>query len=147
MVHRRFIYKRMPHHFRALATGMVAGLGALLLLGSCQQGTRMGIELPATPQLFGSLPWGLVNVNYTKGFIHPRLDSAVAIVLRGGDMVKIVDRSQQQERIGSVVDYWYQVEADGVRFWIFGNLLSLYGLEMQAQTASEIVHDKLFKTE
>ena len=136
----------------ALVRCRCRGLGllslAVLVLGlaACQRGTNLGVSLPPTPQLFGSLPWGLVNITYSKGFVEPRLDSPVAIVLRGGDVVKILGRSQQQERVGTTVDYWYQVQIDKTTFWIFGNLLSFYGLEMQARTASEIVRDKLFTT-
>ena len=129
---------------RAVITGAAL---CLLLLSACQQGTKLDIALPPTTQLFGSLPWGLVNVTYTKGFVEPNVDSPVAVVLRGGDVVKILSHSPRQERLVAVVDYWYQVELDKRKFWIFGNLLNLYGLEMQARTASNIVRDKLFKAE
>jgi hypothetical protein len=132
---------------RRLPVPLVAVAAMALLAASCQPGTNLGISLPPTPQLFGSLPWGLVNVTYTKGYAEPSVNSAVAVILRGGDVVKIIARAQQQEKIGVVYGYWYQVELDGRAFWIFGNQLSMYGLEIQARTASELVREKLFMEE
>jgi hypothetical protein len=124
---------------------VVAALALLAL--SCQQGTNLGISLPPTSQLFGSPPWGLVNVTYTKGYAEPSKDSAVAVILRGGDVVKILARAPRTEKIGMVYGYWYQAVLDGQEFWIFGTQLAMYGLEMQARTASELVREKLFMEE
>jgi hypothetical protein len=130
---------------------MLAGVGGLLLvlavaagLAACRPGTNVRLELPPTPQLFGSLPWGMINATYTKGFAKPDPDSPVLAVLRGGNVVSILKRGEQQERQGVAVDYWYQVRMDGQDFWVFGSLLTMFGLEMQARTSAAIIQEKLF---
>lgn len=122
-------------------------LAVLALTAGCRQGTNLGITLPPTSQLFGSLPWGIINVTYTKGFTEPSVDGNVAILLRGGDVVEILSRGSRQEKIGTVSNYWYEVKSGDQKFWVFGNQLNMFGLEMQARTASEIMREKLFVKE
>ena len=136
----QFIRRNKRFHLLGL---LVPGL----LLISCNQANSLRVELPPTPQLFGSLPWGMVNVTYTKGFSLPDTTSGVVAVLRGGDVVSILKRSQQQERQGALIDYWYQVKMDDQVFWLYGNLLTFFGLEMQAKVAASILQDKLFNSE
>jgi hypothetical protein len=119
---------------------------ALLALSfaACNSGTVVRVDLPPTPQLFGSLPWAMVNVTYSKGFSAPDPDTAVIAVLRGGDVVNVLKRGALQERQGSTTDYWYQVKMDDQVFWVFGAQLTMFGLEMQARTSASIIQDKLF---
>ena len=115
-----------------------------LIATSCDNANFIRPQLLTTPELIGSKQFAVINQNYVKAFAETNTNSTIVTLLRGGDVVRIVGRSAAQERQGAILEYWYQIQANGKTAWIYGGLLDQYGLEMQAKTAAEIVRAQLF---
>ena len=53
-----------------------------------------------------------------------------------GEMLNIIAKDEQRIRINNMEDYWYQVDFNGTKGWIFGYYLEVYNDYLQAQEAS-----------
>ena len=117
---------------------------ASLWLFSCTNADFVRPKLPATPDLVGSNPYGVIKVIYAKGYAETNLDAMVLCLFRAGDQVEIVKRSLAQEKINGVLEYWYQVKAQDQLSWVFGSWMDQFPLEIQSKTAAVIIREKVF---
>ena len=59
---------------------------------------------------------------------RPSLGGSVVVQLDAGEALVVLDRSDEQETIDNVADYWYQVRTDdGDEGWVFGAFINVGG--------------------
>ena len=68
-------------------------------------------------------------------------NSETVVYVNKGDKVVILGKTDKKEKIGSMEDYWYQIEfnENGImrQYWIFGNFVKLY-LEVASKNKDNV---------
>ena len=111
--------RRAPH----------AALAALLLaagaLGCQQRQAEAQLLLPPTSVAATNEIRGVVTSDSLRVRAQPSVRSEVLAYLRRGEVVEVLQRSEQQERVDGTLGHWLEVSYQGVRGWTFGPHLEL----------------------
>ena len=114
---------------------------ALLLIffaaGCAKKEAPAAIDLPATPVLTMQRNWVVVTSPYVRVRKGPNAASEVIAHLRHRSVAEIVTRTPFPETLEDKSDFWYQVQAEGVRGWIFGSFIELYDSKAGAEQAAK----------
>lgn len=77
-------------------------------------------------QIFSLTYDGIINDTRVRLRSKPNLNSAVLGFFNTGDKLKVVDWSNEKQKIGGMEAYWYKVESenspDG---WVYGKYLDI----------------------
>lgn len=120
-------------------------MACLLVLIGCQAGKSGPLILPVQSPLERSAPLGVITSMYCRVLDQTGERGAVAFMLRGGDIVKILQRSAEREQWGGTLDFWYRVERDGGDAgWVFGSTIRLCADAIEARYASERIRQDRF---
>lgn len=79
---------------------------------------------------------GIVTVNRLRLRSSNDVYAKTIRYLDQGDMLNIILKDEKRIRINNMEDYWYQVDFNGTKGWIFGYYLEIYTDYLQAQEAS-----------
>lgn len=115
---------------KARRRGAGAALGAALVacaaaLGCQQEESEERLLLPATTVVATNEVRGIVTADSLRVRARPSVRAEVLSYLRSGEVVEVLRRSEQEERIGGDLAYWFEVSFQGVRGWAFGTHLDL----------------------
>lgn len=116
-----------------------------LLLGSCTPDLGVSGDFEAGMPLARFEPLGVVNGLYIKAFSSPDEESNLMFVLRGGDIVEMINRSKGRVWLSQELDYWYLVHFEGKSAWVFGTALTLCRTRTSAELASARIQELVFK--
>ncbi|MBN1798178.1 MAG: SH3 domain-containing protein [Spirochaetales bacterium] len=111
--------------------------GCLLLffiLASCgEDRTAQNISLPSTPIISSYSSWAVVKISYLRIRAKPTADSEMLSSTGLGAVVRIVSQTEHKELQGQEKDYWYQIEDQGIRGWVFGAYLEFFSSKSEAE--------------
>lgn len=79
---------------------------------------------------------GIVTVNRLRLRSSNDVYAKTIRYLDQGEMLNIIAKDEKRIRINNMEDYWYQVDFNGTKGWIFGYYLEIYSDYLQAQEAS-----------
>ena len=79
---------------------------------------------------------GIVTVNRLRLRSSNDVYAKTIRYLDQGDMLNIITKDEKRIRINNMEDYWYLVDFNGTKGWIFGYYLEIYSDYLQAQEAS-----------
>ncbi len=79
---------------------------------------------------------GIVTVNRLRLRSSNDVYAKTIRYLDQGDMLNIITKDEKRVRINNAEDYWYLVDFNGTKGWIFGYYLEIYSDYLQAQEAS-----------
>jgi hypothetical protein len=97
------------------------------------------IVLPAASVLSSQSSWGVVTGNYLRLREKSSLDSGALTGLTKGSVVELLATTDKTDTIDKLTSYWYRVEIDGIRGWVFGAYLDVFPTKADAEKrASEI---------
>lgn len=115
----------MRHAIARAASGAVAVL-ALLFLASCNRDARIApVEFPTTPVLSVRSTWAVVRSPLLRVREQPGSRSPVLQHIRQGVVVEVIGKSDREDEIEGQQDYWYRINYDGLKGWVFGSYLIL----------------------
>ncbi|RPJ04012.1 MAG: SH3 domain-containing protein [Spirochaetaceae bacterium] len=98
-----------------------------IIFSSCGQGSEgSGIKLPPTPVLENRDSWAVNLTKYVAVRQAPDTESEMLTQLARGQVLRIIERTLEKEKIGDKTDYWYKVEDGKSRGWIFGSHLVIF---------------------
>jgi hypothetical protein len=110
---------------------------ALSLL-SCQRAAEAAdILLPPTPALSIGNSWGVVSSNYLRMRATPSRQSEVLEGLTKGMIVEILSVTDQRETIEDETSYWYRINMEGLKGWVFGAYLAIVDSKSSAEEMAE----------
>jgi len=90
------------------------------------------IQLPSTSVLSIRTTWGVVVSNYLRMRTNPSRDSGVLDGLTKATVVKVLSSTEKEEAIETETAYWYRVDLDGMKGWVFGAYLRIFDSELKA---------------
>ena len=125
----------MKHRRQFLAGALV--LTALTLVSCARKQQENVIHLPPTPVLKAAQQWGVVTSPQLRLREAPSINAKALITLWKGYTVEIVDRTQTEDTISGMSDYWYNINYRGLRGWVFGYYLDLYDSQQQADASAK----------
>ena len=115
-------------------------IGLISLLTCCQpEKEEEKIKLPPTPIISIEFNWGVVKSRYLRVRERPAKDAEMLGPIRLGSVVKILSRTGKQDTVDNMTNYWYQVDFQGLKGWVFGEYLEVLSSKSQAEDrASEL---------
>jgi hypothetical protein len=69
---------------------------------------------------------GVVNVDRLRFRADNDLHAKTLRYLDKGTIVSVISKDEIPVKIGEMEDYWFQIEYDGIKGWVFGYFLDLY---------------------
>ena len=108
------------------ATAAAAALLVCLSTVSCSRDARIGqVVLPATPVLSVRSTWAVVISPLLRVREQADTRSTVLQHIRQGVVVEVIGKSDREDEIEGAQDYWYRINYDGLKGWVFGPYLTL----------------------
>ncbi|MCD6121105.1 MAG: SH3 domain-containing protein [Spirochaetales bacterium] len=93
-------------------------------LSSCKRKEEIStIPLPATPAFTIGTQWGVITSHFLRLRKNPDSKARILTHLRKGTLVEIMTKSTKREKIEGQDSYWYQINYNGLKGWIFGGYL------------------------
>lgn len=107
----------------ALAVAAALAMGAAVAACQAPQ-VRPALDLPPTPVLAMTTRWAVVHAEMLRLRGEPTLDSQVLSWLPEGTRVEVLLRAPEAVEVDGQIDYWFQVNHNGVRGWTFGAFIT-----------------------
>lgn len=120
-----------------MSPGKIASclLGALVLalLGSCgRSGSSERVTLPPTPVLSIRSTWAVVKSPLLRVREEPSGQATVLSHIRMGAVMEILTRADKEETIENETAYWYRIDYQGLKGWVFGSYIELFDSRSKA---------------
>lgn len=113
-------------HAIARAAPAAAAILSLLLVASCNRPERIApVSFPTTPVLSVRSTWAVVISPLLRVREKPDSRSPVLQHIRQGAVVEVIGTSDREDEIEGQQDYWYRINYDGLKGWVFGAYLIL----------------------
>ena len=110
-----------------------------ILVGCTGKDEETVLQLPSTSVLAIRSNWGVVESNYLRMRINPSKNAEVVDGLIKGTVVKVISSTDREETIEDETAYWYRIDLDGLKGWVFGAYLAILDSRAQAdELAREI---------
>ena len=111
----------------------------MTFLTTCRRNTQQErIVLPATPVLSMRPEWGVVTSDVLRIRKEPSIEVDNTLTfIKKGTIIEILNRSVKKERVEERIDYWYQVNYEGLRGWLFGAYIGILDSKAEAADLSE----------
>ena len=109
--------------------------GCLLLMAAISCGRTSGAErvtLPPTPVLAIRSTWAVVKSPLLRIRDQPSGQATVLAHIRMGAIVEVIGKSDKEDSVENEVAYWYRVNYDGLKGWVFGSYVSIFDSRSQA---------------
>jgi uncharacterized protein YgiM (DUF1202 family) len=111
--------------WRALRAAAAAA-ALLLAAASCgREGRIVRVEFPTTPVLTVRSTWAVVTSPLLRVREQPDSRSTVLQHIRQGVVVEVIGKSDREDEIEDQQDFWYRINYEGLKGWVFGPYLTL----------------------
>ena len=111
----------------------------LLFLFTCKsEDSHSEITFPTTPVLSITSSWGVVKANFLRIREEPSKNSKVVHHIRKSSIIEILSKTDKKEIIEELESYWYRINFDGLRGWIFGGYLDMFDSKEEAEKAVDV---------
>jgi len=108
--------------YRAPAAAVAVAL-CLAAVSCSREGRVERVEFPTTPVLSVRSTWAVVVSPLLRVREQPDSRSTVLQHIRQGVVVEVIGTSDREDEIEGQQDYWYRVNYDGLKGWVFGSYL------------------------
>jgi uncharacterized protein YgiM (DUF1202 family) len=117
-----------------VASAIILCLAAI----SCRRESRIErVEFPATPVLSVRSTWAVVVSPLLRVREQPDSGSTVLQHIRQGTVVEVIGTSDREDEIEGQQDYWYRINYEGLKGWVFGSYLSLFDSRAEADAEAD----------
>ena len=124
--------RRRTRAFRLMGAAAAACL--CLSTASCSRERRIEhVEFPTTPVLSARSTWAVVVSPLLRVREQPDTRSTVLQHIRQGVVVEVIGKSDREDEIEGQQDYWYRINYEGLKGWVFGPYLTLYDSRAAAE--------------
>lgn len=108
----------------------------IALTGCREKEPILSIDLPPTEILSATTNWAVINSSHLRLREKPLVDAKAVTTLWRGSVLEIVSRSETKFLVDGELDFWYQINYDGLHGWVFGAYLDLFDSKEKAENAS-----------
>ncbi len=99
---------------------------------SRSRGTERVI-LPPTPVLSIRSTWAVVKSPLLRVRQDPSNQSTVLSHIRLGAIVEVLTKSDKEESLENESDFWYRVDYQGLKGWVFGTYIEIFDSRTKAE--------------
>ncbi len=124
-----------PFHRPVPGPALLPALVLLALLpAACQREAPVErVKLPATPVLSIRSTWGVVTSGLVRIRAEPLNGAPILSHLGQGTIVEILSQTEQEKTIEGETAYWYEINYEGLRGWLFGAYLQILDSRVKAE--------------
>jgi hypothetical protein len=109
----------------------------LAVLVSCgRPGSSERVALPPTPVLSIRSTWAVVKSPLLRVREEPSGQAVVLSHIRMGAVMEILTRGDKEETIENESAYWYRIDYQGLKGWVFGSYIDLFDSRSKADKFS-----------
>lgn len=91
------------------------------------------ISFPPTPVLAIRSTWAVVTSPLLRIRGEPSNKAAVIQYIRAGAVVEVIGKSDKEDQVEDQTDFWYRINYDGLKGWVFGTYLSIFDTRARAE--------------
>jgi uncharacterized protein YgiM (DUF1202 family) len=91
------------------------------------------VELPPTPVLTLRSNWAVVRSPFLRVRQEPLPKSEILAHLRRGTVLEVISKTETRETVDDATDFWYQVNYEGLRGWVFGSSIEVTDSRVKAE--------------
>jgi hypothetical protein len=111
-------------------------LGVLLLFSCGGAGGGERVSLPPTPVLSIRSTWEVVKSPLLRVREEPSNSSIVLSHVRMASLVEVLTKSDKMDTVERESSYWYRVDYQGLKGWVFGSYIEIFDSRAKAQQYS-----------
>jgi hypothetical protein len=113
------------------------GLLSVLALVTCSRsGSSERVTLPPTPVLSIRSTWAVVKSPLLRVREEPSGKATVLSHIRLGAVMEVLTRADKEETVENESAYWYRIDYQGLRGWVFGSYIELFDSRSKADKFS-----------
>jgi hypothetical protein len=128
---------RFPRRAAGRLSITAASVGAVLLVflsGGCHREQPVErVELPPTPVLTLRSNWAVVRSPFLRVRQEPLPKAEILAHLRRGTVLEVISKTETRETVDDATDFWYQVNYEGLRGWVFGSSIEITDSRTRAE--------------
>jgi uncharacterized protein YgiM (DUF1202 family) len=113
-----------------------ASLTVLLLLSCGGSGGGERVSLPPTPVLSVRSTWAVVKSPLLRVREEPSNSAVVLSHVRMSSLVEVLTKSDKMDTVERESNYWYRVDYQGLKGWVFGSYIEIFDSRAKAQQYS-----------
>jgi len=106
----------------------------LIIIFSCKNDNKNfdvnEIELPETDNPEEINQWAFIKYKYTKLREEPNADSRTIYYMENdrnrGTIARIIKKENQLTNFDNQFNYWYYIDYDGEKGWVFGSFIEIF---------------------
>ena len=132
-------FSRTVERFRFAGQGIALAvcLGAVAALTSCaRNGTSERVTLPPTPVLSIRSTWAVVKSPLLRVREGASNQATVLSHIRMGAVMEVLTRGDKEETVENESAYWYRIDYQGLKGWVFGSYIELFDSRSKADKFS-----------
>lgn len=115
-----------------------AALFLLAILASCGKNSpKEEIRFAPTPVLTIRSTWAAVKSPLLRIRAEASNSSEVISYIRMGAVVEIIAKSDKEDEVEGETSFWYRVNYDGLKGWVFGTNLEVFDSKSKAEKFAE----------
>ena len=128
----------MKHRRRAgHAAAAAFCAAALALLAACgRSGSSERVTLPPTPVLSIRSTWAVVKSPLLRVRDSAGNQGTVLSHIRMGAVMEVLTRSDKEDTVESETAYWYRIDYQGLKGWVFGSYIEMFDTRAKADKFS-----------
>lgn len=108
------------------------------LSASCgRDETQRKVNLPSTPVLTVRTTWAVVTSPLLRVREEPVNNATVLAHIRMNAVVEIIAKSDKEETVDEQTGYWYRVNYEGLKGWVFGTYIEIFDSKSKAEKFAE----------
>ncbi len=110
---------------------------SLASLGGCgRSGSSERVTLPPTPVLSIRSTWAVVKSPLLRVRADPSNQATVLSHIRLGAVMEVLTRADKEEIVENETAYWYRIDYQGLKGWVFGTYIELFDSRSKADKFS-----------
>ena len=115
----------------------LVGVLAAAVLGSCgRSGSSERVTLPPTPVLSIRSTWAVVKSPLLRVREEPTGQAVVLSHIRLGAVMEVLTRADKEETVENETAFWYRINYQGLKGWVFGSYIELFDSRSKADKFS-----------
>lgn len=110
---------------------------ALSAVSCARSDSQRKVSFPPTPVLTVRSTWAVVTSPLLRVREEPTNKGTVLSHIRMGVVVEVIAKSDKEETIEEQTAYWYRINYEGLKGWVFGSYLEVFDSRSKADKFAE----------
>jgi uncharacterized protein YgiM (DUF1202 family) len=121
---------------RLVAAATVVGLLVTFAAACSRSGSSERVTLPPTAVLSIRKTWAVVKSPLLRVRNDATSQSTVLSHIRLGAVMEVLTRSDKEDTVENDTAYWYRIDYQGLKGWVFGSYIEIFDTRAKADQYS-----------